>query len=98
MHYVHAFGGYVPARDKTLRTSIPGVFAAGDVAGVEEASAAMVEGRLAGYSAAEYLGYTTIGIEEKIQECYSQLDSLRSGEAGVHILEGLKQLEEAMKC
>ena len=98
MHYVKAFGGYVPARDKNLKTSIPGVYVAGDVAGVEEASAAMVEGRLAGYSAAEYLGFTTIGIEEKIKECYSQLDSLRSGESGGHILEGIKQLEEAMKC
>ena len=98
MHYVRAFGGYVPARDKNLKTSIPGVYAAGDVAGIEEASAAMVEGRLAGYSAAQHLGFTTIGIEDKIQECFSQLDSLRSGEAGGHIVEGLRQLEEAMKC
>ena len=98
MHYIKAFGGYVPARDKNMATSIPGVFAAGDAAGVEEASAAMVEGRLAGYSAAEYLGFTTPGLNEKKQECLAQLDSLRSGEAGGHIRSGLRALEEAMNC
>ena len=98
MHYIGALGGYVPARDRALATSVPGVYAAGDVAGVEEASAAMVEGRLAGYSAAVHLGFTAPDIGEKIQECHGQLDALRSGEAGGHIRNGIKQLEEAMKC
>ena len=36
-------GGYIPACDETGATSIPGIFAAGDVAGIEEASSAMIE-------------------------------------------------------
>jgi len=32
-------------------------FVAGDVSGVEEASSAMIEGRIAGIAAAEYLGF-----------------------------------------
>jgi len=50
-------GGQVPICDEYGRTSIPGVFVAGDVSGIEEASSAMIEGRMAGVVAAEYLGY-----------------------------------------
>jgi len=49
--------GYVPVMGENGSTSIPGLFAAGDVSGIEEASAAMIEGRICGASAAEYLGY-----------------------------------------
>ena len=46
-------GGQVPICDEYGRTSLPGVFAAGDVAGIEEASSAMIEGRMSGVAAAE---------------------------------------------
>jgi len=73
-------GGQVPICDEYGRTSIPGVFVAGDVSGIEEASSAMIEGRMAGIVAAEYLGY----IEEKeltdnIEELEKALDGLRQG-------------------
>ena len=48
-------GGQVPVCDEYGRTSLPGVFAAGDVSGIEEASSAMIEGRMAGVAAAEFL-------------------------------------------
>lgn len=41
-------GGTVPVIDAHGMTSIPGIFAAGDVSGIEEASSAMIEGRQAG--------------------------------------------------
>ena len=50
-------GGQVPICDEYGETSIPGVFVAGDVSGIEEASSAMIEGRIAGIAAAKYLGY-----------------------------------------
>lgn len=50
-------GGQVPVTDAYGQTSIPGIFVAGDVAGIEEASSAMIEGRIAGLSAAHYCGY-----------------------------------------
>lgn len=50
-------GGQVPIVDAHGQTSIPGIFAAGDVSGIEEASSAMIEGREAGVYAAEYLGF-----------------------------------------
>jgi len=48
-------GGFLPWHDREMRTDQPGVYVAGDTAGVEEASVAMEEGRMAGLSAAEDL-------------------------------------------
>ena len=41
-------GGYLPLYSGTLCTTNPDIYVAGDVAGIEEASTAMEEGRLAG--------------------------------------------------
>jgi thioredoxin reductase/Fe-S-cluster-containing hydrogenase component 2 len=49
--------GYVPVFDRWGETSVPGIFAAGDVSGIEEASSAMIEGRIAGIAAARRLGF-----------------------------------------
>lgn len=73
-------GGVVPCCDESGATSIPGIFVAGDVSGIEEASSAMIEGRLAGYAAAEYLGYLNKEErEEKTAESKRALQSLRKG-------------------
>lgn len=73
-------GGYVPDCKEDGSTSVPGIFAAGDVSGIEEASSAMIEGRMSGATIACYLGY----IEEdeknaRIEELEAQLDTLRQG-------------------
>ena len=73
-------GGQVPCCDEFGETSIPGIFVAGDVSGIEEASSAMIEGRIAGISAAYYLGY--IGKEERddnYKELTAALEGLRQG-------------------
>jgi NADPH-dependent 2,4-dienoyl-CoA reductase/sulfur reductase-like enzyme/Fe-S-cluster-containing hydrogenase component 2 len=49
--------GYAPVVDSRGETSVPGIFAAGDVSGIEEASSAMIEGRIAGIAAARRLGF-----------------------------------------
>jgi bacterioferritin-associated ferredoxin len=54
--YVHRVGGWVPIRDTTLQTTVPGVFAVGDGAGVAGALVAVEEGRVAGITAAEQAG------------------------------------------
>lgn len=89
MEFVGELGGFVPSRNEKLQTSVEGIFVAGDVAGVEEASSAMVEGSLAGLSAASYLGYD-ININEELEKDYlNQLDNLRSGPVGEKIRQGL---------
>lgn len=73
-------GGQVPVCDKYGQTSLEGVFVAGDVSGIEEASSAMIEGRIAGLAAAYYLGY--IDKDELDAEYENQsraLDNLRKG-------------------
>lgn len=73
-------GGQVPICDEYGRTSLPGVFVAGDVSGIEEASSAMIEGRMAGIAAAEYLGYIEKEeLETEFGELEKALDGLRQG-------------------
>lgn len=73
-------GGQVPICDEYGRTSIPGVFVAGDVSGIEEASSAMIEGRMAGIAAAEYLGYIDkTELDENLKSLDVALEGLRQG-------------------
>lgn len=92
MKFVPELGGHVPMRSEELQTSIKGIYVAGDVAGVEEASSAMVEGRLAGLCAAKDLGFVPENFEAMKNDCLEQLNSLRSGPVGEKICKGLKQL------
>lgn len=89
MTYVHTLGGYVPLRDESLRTTVEHLFIAGDVAGIEEASSAMVEGYLAGYAAAEQLGRRLPDHDARIADCREQLAALRRGHVGEKIRAGL---------
>ncbi len=75
-----AKGGQVPVCDEDGQTSVPGIFVAGDVSGIEEASSAMIEGRMAGLAAARYLGYVDDAAAETGKEMLEgQLLSLRQG-------------------
>jgi NADPH-dependent 2,4-dienoyl-CoA reductase/sulfur reductase-like enzyme len=50
-------GGQVPVRDAAFCTTVPGLFAVGDGAGVRGARMAMLEGAVAGIAAAARAGY-----------------------------------------
>ncbi|SDD40408.1 NAD(P)/FAD-dependent oxidoreductase [Sporomusa acidovorans] len=89
MLYVPELGGYVPLRDDTLQTTQPDIYVAGDVAGVEEASAAMVEGKLAGMAAAAGIGLLTSSQQENYSELKNQLTVLRAGDISNKIRFGL---------
>ena len=81
--FIPELGGWMPIHDENMETSVKGIFVAGDTAGVEEASTAMDEGRLAGVSIAYELGYLT---EEKAsalkEEIRDRLKALRLGPFG----------------
>lgn len=73
-------GGQVPICNEYGETSIKGIFVAGDVSGIEEASSAMIEGRIAGIAAAHYCGYIEdTELKEKVKEQEDALDGLRQG-------------------
>ncbi len=54
--YLPEQGGYVPRRDATMQTTLPGVYAAGDGAGIGGAELSRIEGQIAGIAAARQLG------------------------------------------
>ncbi|HOW22666.1 MAG TPA: NAD(P)/FAD-dependent oxidoreductase [Sedimentibacter sp.] len=81
--YLPALGGHLPIHDDRMRTTKENIFVAGDITGIEEASTAMEEGRLAGINAAADLGY--ISEEEakiRSREIWDSLNCLRSGYFG----------------
>ncbi len=53
-------GGYVAMHYETMQTSIKHVFVAGDASGIEEASTAMIEGKIAGLHASNSIGFKTL--------------------------------------
>lgn len=91
MAFIRELSGHIPLTDENLETSVSGVYAAGDVSGIEEASSAMVEGRLAGCAAAESLGYEPVRVAAEKEAARSELSELRSGPAGARILSGLEK-------
>ncbi|MCK4512356.1 FAD-dependent oxidoreductase, partial [bacterium] len=95
--YLAELGGPVAAHGPSLETSIPGVFIAGDASGVEEASTAMIEGRLAGLAAAELLSREIDRDELKRlrSEAASSLKALRAGPFGAKAREGKEKMFRA---
>ena len=92
MKYVAELGGHVPIRDRNLKTTVDKIYVAGDAAGIEEASSAMVEGRLAGISAAISLGYDSEEYIDLREDYIQQLNGLRNGPVGEKILQGLDKV------
>ena len=93
MQFCSDLGGFVPIRNKYLGTTLANVFIAGDVSGVEEASAAMVEGRVAGLSAVKQAGFYKKEHDARMNTLMGQLAALRSGDAGNRIRKGMAQVE-----
>jgi NADPH-dependent 2,4-dienoyl-CoA reductase/sulfur reductase-like enzyme len=93
MHYISALGGFVPVHDKYLQTSTPDIYIAGDLAGIEEASTAMEEGRLVGKVAAWRLGYLRkTQFYSYYDEISLRLKELRLGSFGIEREKGKKLL------
>lgn len=83
MIYVPNLGGRVPAHDVNQETSIKGMYVAGDVSGIEEASTAIIEGRIAGLAIAHRLGYLDEpGFLQQRDVQLKNMVGLRSGSHG----------------
>ncbi|MDR2163892.1 MAG: FAD-dependent oxidoreductase [Clostridiales Family XIII bacterium] len=80
MEYDSAKGGYVPTLNDEGLSSVPGIYCAGDMAGIEEASSAMIQGSIAGAAIARDLGYLTPDeFGERAERWRRSLDGIRSG-------------------
>ncbi len=80
--YIPSLGGHLPIHDENMETTVPGIYVAGDIAGIEEASTAMEEGRLAGLAAADALGYGSEELNQRKDGARDALDQLRAGPFG----------------
>ena len=88
-------GGYVPKHNCDMETSVEGLYIAGDVSGIEEASVAIEEGKLAGVAASQALGYIPkeVAVELK-SNILENIDELRSGSHGQEIAYCKEQIME----
>lgn len=91
--YVPELGGNVAWHNEDMETSVPGIFVCGDASGIEEASTAMLEGRIAGASAYESLKGGHPKAEEIIQASKDELDEIRQGPFGTKPRLGKEKLE-----
>ncbi len=90
--YAGELGGYVVRHDERMETTVRGIFVAGDSSGIEEATTAMLEGKIAGLSAALLVGKAKIDIYKEITKIQKDLEEFRSGPFGTRILKGLEKV------
>lgn len=91
MKFIPELGGFVPLRTKHNETTVEGLYVAGDVAGIEEATAAIMEGKIAGLHAAIKLGYGGEEAKKELDEAIKDLEDFRTGPFGERIVRGLEK-------
>ena len=81
--HIPQLGGYIPLHDAYMMTTVDGLYVAGDVSGIEEASAAMETGKMAGTAAAARLGLISEEeLDKEAKRIAERLEGLRSGRTG----------------
>ena len=92
--YIPELGGHVPIHDLNMQTTMPGIYVAGDLSGIEEASTAMEEGKLAAIAVAEALGYLPSEEAEIRKEAVSKrLGGFRTGPFGEAVRRAKAQVQ-----
>jgi sarcosine oxidase subunit alpha len=94
--FVAELGGRVSIHGADLATTVEGVYIAGDASGIEEASTAMLEGRLAGLAAAGRLlpDFDRDELARLKEEVSEGLRALRAGPFGEHARAGKRKMAE----
>ncbi len=88
--YVAELGGYVPVRDYNQKSTVGNIYVAGDASGIEEATTAMIEGRIAGLNIVKDItGSCDI---DRLNSLHQNLDKFRSGPTSSKTRTGLKKI------
>jgi sarcosine oxidase subunit alpha len=90
--YVPELGGHVPYHDESMRTSKENIFVCGDLACIEEASTAMLEGKIAGARAYESMFGATKASSAIVDQAKRELEGIRSSPFEERITYGLRRL------
>ncbi len=91
MKYVPELCGYVALRDDNMKSTIDKIYIAGDVAGIEEASSAMLEGQIAGLNATASLGHKCDNFKEQDKKLKAELKELRDNPLSEEIKIGIEK-------
>ncbi|MBP7633376.1 FAD-dependent oxidoreductase [Candidatus Ozemobacteraceae bacterium] len=94
MVHVGELGGLVPLHDVNMRTTNPHVYVAGDASGIEEATTAILGGRVAGARATESVRGESAEATKVVSDAVSELRTLRSGSTGERIRWGREKIEK----
>ncbi|GAB6183732.1 FAD-dependent oxidoreductase [Thermodesulfovibrio hydrogeniphilus] len=89
--FVPQLGGFVPLRTKYNETTVCGVYVAGDCAGIEEATSAIMTGKVAALHAILSLGYEGEDAIKELDEAMKDIEEFRSGVFGERINSGICQ-------
>lgn len=91
-YYIPELGGFVPWHDQTGRTNRKDLFVVGDVSGIEEATTAGLQGRIAGLTAATDLGYAVD--EQMRRRLIEDLAEFRCSTLSQNVCRGLDRLHD----
>lgn len=86
-------GGYVPTRNGRMETTVDGLYVAGDAAGIEEATSALLEGIIAGADVGLKVGKGGKAEKDLIHDSQEKLSRLRAGPFYRELRESLKEVE-----
>lgn len=92
VQFIRELGGNVPVIDSRYETTLKGIYACGDVAGIEEASSAMISGEITGLEIASSAGYEIEDLEKKVKILRQDLSNLRNGPHGDKVRIGLEKM------
>ncbi len=95
--YIPELGGTTPLHDPNMETTVTGLYAAGDSAGIGEANTAMMEGKIAALSCVEALGLSTDETTKEREESFKELGLLRSGSFGERARQGKEKVFKLME-
>lgn len=90
--YIPELGGPVAIHNEDLETTIDNMYLAGDVSGIEEASTAMMEGRITGANVAIESGKERSKAEKLREEAFKHLDALRKSPFSEKVLRGKEKV------
>ncbi len=88
--YIPELGGYLPIHDENMKTSNDDIYVAGDVSSIEEATSAILEGKIAAINVLKALGLPYD--EEVLNASKEELSQLRAGPVGAKIRSGLLKM------